>query len=76
MTSPVSAEQTAREEDLIRTVVASFAGTEDARLKFLLEELVRQLHTYVRTVRLTEPEWNTAIDFLTRVGHITTQNRQ
>jgi hydroxyquinol 1,2-dioxygenase len=76
MTTSVSAEQTAREEELIRTVVASFAGTEDARLRSLFEELVRHLHSYVRTVRLTEPEWNAAIDFLTRVGRITTENRQ
>jgi hydroxyquinol 1,2-dioxygenase len=77
MTTPsISAEQTAREEELIRTVVASFAGTEDTRLKFLLEELVQHLHAYVRTVRLTEPEWNAAIEFLTRVGRITTPSRQ
>ena len=72
----ISAEQTERELELIQRVVASFAGTPDPRLKYLLEELVRHLHDYVRTVRLTEPEWNTAIEFLTRVGHITTRYRQ
>lgn len=72
----VSAEQAEREQELMERVVASFAGTTDPRLKHLLEELVRHLHAYVRTVRLTEAEWNSAVEFLTRVGHITTQYRQ
>lgn len=72
----VSPEQSAREADLIRRVVASFDETSDERLQFLLVELTRHLHSYVRTVRLTEEEWNAAIEFLTRVGHITSQNRQ
>jgi hydroxyquinol 1,2-dioxygenase len=72
----ISEEQIAREEELVERVVASFAGTSDPRLKHLLEELVRHLHDYVRAVRLTEAEWNSAIEFLTRVGHITTQYRQ
>lgn len=72
----VSVEQTAREEDLVQRVLASFENTPDARLKFLLQELTTTLHDYVRRVRLTEQEWNTAIDFLTRAGHITTATRQ
>lgn len=72
----VSTEQTAREEDLIHRVLTSFEAAPDARLKYLLEELVKALHAYVREVRLTEAEWNTAIDFLTRAGHITTSTRQ
>lgn len=73
---PISAEQTAREEDLIERVLASFAAIANPRLKFLIENLVLHLHAYVREVRLTEPEWSAAIEFLTRVGHITTQYRQ
>jgi hydroxyquinol 1,2-dioxygenase len=72
----ISPEQTAREEDLIARVLRSFDNTPDERTKYLLQELVTHLHSYVRTVRLTEAEWNTAIEFLTRVGHITTQYRQ
>lgn len=72
----VSPEQSAREADLIRRVVASFDETSDESLQFLLVELTRHLHSYVRTVRLTEEEWNAAIEFLTRVGHITSQSRQ
>ncbi|GAA2749411.1 dioxygenase [Amnibacterium kyonggiense] len=72
----IASEQTAREEALTAQVVASFSGTEDARLRFVLERLVEHLHGFVRDVRLTEAEWNAAIAFLTRVGDITTPVRQ
>ena len=50
--------------------------TPSPRLKFLLEELTKSLHDFVRRVRLTDQEWNDAIDFLTRVGNITSPTRQ
>ena len=37
---------------------------------------MRHLHAFIRDVRLTEAEWNTAIEFLTEVGHITDDRRQ
>ncbi|MEV5072726.1 intradiol ring-cleavage dioxygenase [Microbacterium sp. LMI12-1-1.1] len=76
MTRNVSDEQTAREQALIETVVASFAETPDARLRELMQALVRHLHAFVREVRLTEQEWDAAIAFLTAVGHITDDKRQ
>ncbi|GAA0413201.1 protocatechuate 3,4-dioxygenase subunit beta [Microbispora corallina] len=76
MTSQISPEQSAREEELLARVLGSFEHTPDERLRYLLQELVTHLHTFVRTVRLTEPEWNAAIEFLTRVGHMTNQHRQ
>jgi hydroxyquinol 1,2-dioxygenase len=75
-THHVSDEQRAREDDLVSTVLASFAGTDDPRLKQLLEGVVRHLHAFLRDVRLTEGEWEQAIDFLTAVGHITDDRRQ
>ena len=69
-------EQTAREEQLTGRVVASFGGTPDPRLKELMEALTRHLHAFVREVRLTEPEWQQAIAFLTGTGHITDDRRQ
>jgi hydroxyquinol 1,2-dioxygenase len=72
----VTAEQQARESDLVERVVASFAGTPDARLKELTEALTRHLHGFLSEVRLTEEEWRRAIDFLTAVGHITDDRRQ
>ena len=72
----VSAEQAAREQDLIEKVVASFEATPDERLKQLLQSLTEHLHAFIREVRLSEGEWNTAIEFLTQVGHITDARRQ
>src|SRR5690625_1440375 len=72
----VSQEQRKVEETLTQTVLASFADCKDPRLKEVMESLVRHLHAFVRDVRLTEEEWNTAIEFLTAVGHITDDKRQ
>jgi len=78
MTMPpeVPAEQAQREQSLTETVIASFDGAPDARMRYLLQALVRHAHAFVREVRLTEDEWNAAIRFLTEVGHITTEWRQ
>jgi len=64
------------EDELVRTVLASFHNTPDARLKELMQGLVHHLHAFIREVRLTEAEWQQAIDFLTATGHITTDRRQ
>jgi hypothetical protein len=71
----ISAEQAAVEQNLVDTVVASFSNTEDPRLKELMH-LTRNLHNFVREVRLTEDEWNTGIGFLTTAGNITDGKRQ
>ena len=75
MTEPVS-EQAAREEALVREVVAAFDGTPSPRLRLLVQALTRHLHAFVRETRLTTPEWEAAIGFLTRCGHITDDRRQ
>ncbi len=72
----ITPEQAAIEQQLVDTVVASFDKTEDPRLKQLMQSLTRHLHNFLREVRLTEAEWNTAIEFLTAAGHITDDKRQ
>jgi hydroxyquinol 1,2-dioxygenase len=72
----MSAEQQAREEELVRRVVASFGQAEDARLREVMQALTRHLHAFLREVRLTEAEWRQAITFLTEAGHITDDKRQ
>jgi hydroxyquinol 1,2-dioxygenase len=72
----MSTAQEIREAQLLERVVASFDGTPDERLKELMQALTRHLHAFVREVRLTEGEWQQAIDFLTEVGHITDDRRQ
>ena len=75
-TSGISPEQAAVEEQLTETVIASFAAAPDARLRLLMQSLTRNLHNFIREVRLTEEEWNTGIEFLTAAGHITDDKRQ
>ncbi|AFT86034.1 intradiol ring-cleavage dioxygenase [Paraburkholderia phenoliruptrix] len=56
------------ERALTEQVVASFAKTEDARLRTLMQTLVRHMHAFVREVEPTESEWMSAIRFLTATG--------
>lgn len=74
--SSANVEQQILEEALIATVVDSFGECADPRLKQIMQSLTRHLHSFIREVRLTEAEWNTAIEFLTAVGHITDDKRQ
>ncbi|RLY93823.1 hydroxyquinol 1,2-dioxygenase [Kocuria tytonicola] len=69
-------EQARREQELTEQVTASFVDTENPRLRQVMQSLVTHLHAFVRDVRLTEDEWNSAIEFLTEVGHITDDRRQ
>src|SRR6201989_1535238 len=62
--------------ELTEAVIRSFDNTPDPRAKFLLQELVKSLHEYVRKTDLTFEEWEYAIDFLTRTGQKCTDIRQ
>ncbi|HEX5203953.1 intradiol ring-cleavage dioxygenase [Paractinoplanes rhizophilus] len=64
------------EQRSAEVVAASFAGTPDDRLRTVLTSLVEHLHSFVKDVELTEAEWATAIDFLTRTGQKSDANRQ
>jgi hydroxyquinol 1,2-dioxygenase len=57
-------------------VIGSFAGAAQPRFRELMEALVRHAHAFVRETGLTEREWATGIDFLTRCGRITDDRRQ
>jgi hydroxyquinol 1,2-dioxygenase len=73
-----AADQTAPKtpEELTTDVLASFDGCEDARLREIMQALVRHLHGFVLEVGLTPPEWEGAIQTLTHTGHITDERRQ
>ncbi|MEU8637014.1 maleylacetate reductase and hydroxyquinol 1,2-dioxygenase domain-containing protein [Amycolatopsis sp. NPDC048633] len=60
---------------LTKQVVDSFAAAPD-RIRELLTDLVETLHGYAIRTDLTQDEWEYAIGFLTRAGHITTDTRQ
>ena len=62
--------------ELTAAVVRSFEETPDPRVKFLMEELVKSLHDFVRKNDLPFDEWVYAIDFLTRVGQKCSASRQ
>ena len=64
------------DQELTAEVIRSFAATPDARLKFILEQLVTSLHDLVRRTNLTFEEWERAIEFLTRTGQTCTPLRQ
>ena len=49
-------------------VVEAMSRTPDARLRTIMESLVRHAHAFLREVKLTEQEFETALDFLVRLG--------
>ncbi len=73
---PVTPEQADVEQTLVNQVLASFDGCTNPRLKRVIKSLVTHLHAFICDVRLTEDEWNTAIEFLTAAGQITDDKRQ
>lgn len=64
------------EDNITQAVLAMNAGVKDERLRVLMTSLVQHLHAFAREVRLTEAEWFRGIQFLSDVGHITTDTRQ
>ncbi|MGH3281578.1 MAG: intradiol ring-cleavage dioxygenase [Trebonia sp.] len=64
------------EETAADAVVESFAPETNPRLREILVSLVRHLHAFAREVELTIPEWDKAIDFLTRTGQKCDDDRQ
>src|SRR6202521_3772245 len=62
--------------ELTAAVLQSFEEVKNPRVKFLMEELTKSLHEFVRKTDLTFGEWEYAIDFLTRTGQKCTPSRQ
>jgi len=64
-------------EDNITELARQRWGTaHDARARELLTGLVQHLHDFAREVRLTEPEWMAAIQWLKRTGQISDEKRE
>jgi hydroxyquinol 1,2-dioxygenase len=64
------------DEDLTQAVLATFENSSSERFQKVMQSLVRHLHAFVKDVELTEEEWFKGIDYLTRIGHITDDQRQ
>lgn len=63
-------------DKLSEEVVGRFNSSESPRFREIMQSLVRHLHAFARDVNLTEEEWFTGIDFLTRTGQISNDQRQ
>lgn len=64
------------EQSLTAAVQQTFEDSTDPRFREVFDCLVQHLHDFAREVRLTGDEWFTAMDFLERVGKISTPTRQ
>ncbi|MEX0340294.1 MAG: intradiol ring-cleavage dioxygenase [Arenibacterium sp.] len=64
------------EENSADVVIERMSEAEDARLKKVMEVIVRKLHEAVKEIEPTQDEWMKAILFLTETGHTCTDWRQ
>jgi hydroxyquinol 1,2-dioxygenase len=64
------------EQTLTEAVQQTFDGADSARFKEIFVSLVAHVHEFAREVRLSGDEWFAAMDFLERVGKISTPTRQ
>jgi hydroxyquinol 1,2-dioxygenase len=64
------------QDSITHAVMERHTTTERPRLRLLMDALVQHLHAFARETRLTEAEWQIAIDFLTAVGQTCDAKRQ
>ena len=64
------------EKSITAAVIGRLSQCEEPRFKRVMTSLVTHLHDFAREVKLTEPEWLAAINFLTDVGQTCTSKRQ
>src|ERR1700739_553790 len=64
------------EQTITEAVQRTFDTSTDPRFRQLFVCLVQHLHDFAREVRLTGDEWFTAMDFIERIGKISTPTRQ
>jgi hydroxyquinol 1,2-dioxygenase len=63
------------EANVTEMAARSFAESKSDRFEFVIANLIKHLHAFAREVKLTHEEWNTGLQFLTDVGHITDGRR-
>jgi len=64
------------EENLTDLAIERWKNIPDPRLRKIMTSMIKHIHAFVRDVELTEAEWFTAIDWLTRTGKLCTDKRQ
>lgn len=63
-----------RESQVTEAVLRETGRVDDPRTKEILQALIRHLHGFAQEVRLTEKEFNTAIDLVAALGRLTTES--
>jgi hydroxyquinol 1,2-dioxygenase len=63
-------------KSITQAVISRLGECDDPRFKRVMTSLITHLHDFVREVKLTEPEWLAAIQFLTQAGQTCTDKRQ
>ncbi|MGB3484655.1 MAG: dioxygenase [Mycobacterium sp.] len=63
------------EENITDLAAARWATAHNPRLAQIMQQMVRYLHDFARTVGLTEQEWAAAVQWLRRAGHISDDKR-
>ncbi|MEE3062746.1 MAG: dioxygenase [Actinomycetota bacterium] len=64
------------EHTITDEVLKTFDTSTDERFRQVFRSLVQHLHDFAREVRLTGDEWFTAMDFIERLGKISSPTRQ
>ena len=62
-------------DNITDAVLRSIDGTQDPRLKELLDVFIRKAHEAVRETGLTHAEWLQLTEFLRRTGEATSEQR-
>ena len=63
-----------REDQVTEAVLSETRRIEDPRTREILQALIRHLHSFAREVRLTEREFNSAINLVSRLGQLSTDS--
>jgi hydroxyquinol 1,2-dioxygenase len=64
------------ETNITDIVLDRWSAVPDARLRQVMQSMVKHLHAFVRDIEPTEQEWLKAIEWLTRTGQMSTGKRQ
>ncbi len=65
-----------KEENLTAAVLETMRGARTPRAQKVLNAFTRHLHAFLEEVEPSEQEWEWAIEFLTKTGHLSTGGRQ
>jgi len=60
-----------RQEDVTTVVLEAYSHIEDPRLREIIASFIKHLHGFARDVRLTEEEFEKAVQYVARLGQMT-----